>query len=127
VPRLVPRAGEARLVRTGLVVQAIAFAMLGLSPLMGGAARAGLWTAAALIALGSGLQSPCLPAYVSRRAAETGQGTTLGALQSAGALARSVGPLVGGALYAVVAPGAPYLVGAAGFGLAALLALARLR
>ncbi|MES1208771.1 MAG: MFS transporter [Pseudomonadota bacterium] len=127
VPRLVPRAGEARLVRSGLVIQGIAFALLGLSPLMGGAARAGLWGAAALIALGSGLQSPTMPAYVSRRAAETGQGTTLGALQSAGALARSFGPLVGGALYAVIDPSAPYLVGAAGFALAALLAFARLR
>lgn len=127
VPRLVPRAGEARLVRAGLVVQGIAFALLGLSTQLGGFSRPALWTGAALIALGSGLQGPCMPAYVSHRAPPGGQGTTLGVLQSAGALARSVGPLVGGALYAAFDPGAPYLVGAVGFAVAALLALARLR
>ncbi len=127
VPRLVPRAGEARLVRAGLVVQGIAFALLGLSPRLGAGAQAGLWVAAALIALGSGLQSPCMPAYVSHRAPGGAQGTTLGVLQSAGALARAVGPLVGGALYATLDPSAPYLIGAGGFALAALLALARLR
>ena len=69
-----------------------------------------------------------MPAYVSRRAAETGQGATLGALQSAGALARAVGPMVGGALSTPPSLPAPRtLVGAAGFALAALLALARLR
>ena len=55
------------------------------------------------------------------------KGTTLGVLQSAGALARSVGPLVGGALYAAFDPRAPYLIGAAGFALAVLVAFARLR
>jgi DHA1 family tetracycline resistance protein-like MFS transporter len=127
VPRLVQRGGEARLIRAGLIVQGAAFALLGLSPRLGGGAHAGLWVAAGLIALGSGLQSPCIPAYTSRRTAGTSQGTTLGVLQSAGALARSLGPLVGGALYAAIDPRAPYLVGAAGFALAALLAIARLR
>jgi MFS family permease len=126
VPRLVPRAGEARLVRAGLIVQGIAFALLGLSPRLGGASHLGLWLAAALIAFGSGLQSPCVPAYVSHRSPGGAQGTTLGVLQSAGALARSAGPLVGGALYAAFNPSAPYLIGAAGFALAALLAFARL-
>jgi MFS family permease len=127
IPRLVPRAGEARLVTLGLIVQGAAFALLGLSPTLGGGARAALWTSAGLIALGSGLQGPTLPAYASRRAAGTAQGTTLGALQSASALARSLGPLVGGALYAAIDPRAPYLVGAAGFALATVVALARLR
>jgi len=127
IPRLVPRAGEARLVRLGLIVQGAAFALLGMSPALGGGARVALWTSAGLIALGSGLQGPTLPAYASRRAAGTAQGTTLGALQSASALARSLGPLVGGALYAAVDPRAPYLVGAVGFAVATVVAVARLR
>ena len=127
VPRLVPRTGEARLVRAGLVVQGLAFALLGMSPQLGGASRPALWLSAALIALGSGFQGPTLPAYASRRAAGTAQGTTLGALQSASALARSLGPLVGGALYAAIDPRAPYLIGAVGFGLAVVVAAARLR
>jgi MFS family permease len=127
VGRLVPRFGEARLVRSGLGIQAVAFALLGLSPLFGPAGKAALMSAAALIALGSGLCSPTLPAFASRRAAAGTQGLTLGTLQSASALGRAVGPLVGGALYAAIDPRAPYLIGAVGLAVATLLAVARLR
>ncbi len=127
VPRLAPRLGEARLIRMGVVVLALAFVLLGLSPQLGPVSRLALWASSAMIALGTGLQSPCMPAYASRRTGSGGQGTTLGVLQSAGALARSVGPLVGGALYAAIDPRAPYLIGAGGFALAALVALLRLR
>ncbi len=51
-----------------------------------------LLVAAGLIALGSGLCSPTLPAFASRRASATTQGVTLGTLQSASALARALGP-----------------------------------
>jgi len=127
VSRLVPRFGEARLVQGGLGIQAAAFALLGLSPLFGPSGKAALMVAAALIALGSGLCSPTLPAFASRRADPTTQGMTLGTLQSASALSRALGPIVGGALYAAVDPRAPYLFGAAGLAAAAALAVARLR
>jgi predicted MFS family arabinose efflux permease len=52
---------------------------------------------------------------------------TLGTLQSASALSRALGPIVGGALYAAIDPRAPYLVGAVGLALAAVLAVTRLR
>jgi MFS family permease len=80
-----------------------------------------------MISLGNGLTTPSLPAFASRRASLTTQGVTLGALQSAAALARAAGPLVGGALYAAIDPRAPYLAGAVGLAAAGLLALARLR
>ena len=127
VPRLAPRIGEARLVRDGLVVMAAAFALLGLSPLFGSAGLVALYLAAGLIAAGNGMTQPALPAYASRRARADAQGLTLGTLQSAAALARAVGPLLGGALYAAVDPGAPYLVGAAGLLAAGIIAVARLR
>jgi MFS family permease len=127
VARMVPRFGEARLIQGGLGIQAMAFALLGLSPLFGVWGKAALLVASGLIALGSGLCSPTLPAFASRRASATTQGVTLGTLQSASALSRALGPIVGGALYATVDPRAPYLVGAVGLGLAALLAVARLR
>jgi MFS family permease len=127
VPRLVPRAGEARLIRWGVAVQALAFAALGASPTLGTWAKPMLFASAALLAVGSGLTSPTLPAFASRRASATTQGLTLGSLQSASALARAVGPLVGGALYAALDPRAPYFVGAAGLVLAACYAFARLR
>ena len=127
VSRMVPRFGEARLIQGGLGIQAVAFALLGLSPLFGPSGKMALLVAAGLIALGSGLCSPTLPAFASRRASATTQGVTLGTLQSASALSRALGPIVGGALYAAIDPRAPYLVGAVGLAIAALLALARLR
>jgi DHA1 family tetracycline resistance protein-like MFS transporter len=127
VSRMVPRFGEARLIQGGLGIQALAFALLGLSPLFGPSGKAALLVAAGLIALGSGLCSPTLPAFASRRASATTQGVTLGTLQSASALSRALGPIVGGALYAGIDPRAPYLVGAVGLALAAVLALTRLR
>ncbi len=127
VRRLAPRFGEARLVHWGLGIQAVAFALLGLSSDFGRLGVLALYTSAGLIALGNGLTTPSLPAFASRRASLTTQGVTLGALQSAAALARAVGPLVGGALYAAIDPRAPYLAGAIGLAAAGLLALARLR
>ena len=126
VRRLAPRFGEARLVQAGIAIQAAAFALLGLSTSFGAWAKLALYTSAGLISLGNGLTTPSLPAFASRRAGVTTQGVTLGALQSAAALARAAGPLVGGALYAAVDPRAPYLIGAAGLAAAALLALVRL-
>jgi MFS family permease len=127
VRRLVPRFGEARLVQWGVAIQAGAFALLGLSPSFGRGGVLARYTSAGLIALGNGLTTPSLPAFASRRATPSTQGLTLGTLQSAAALARAAGPLVGGALYAAIDPRAPYLIGAAGLLAAALLAVARLR
>jgi len=127
VRRLAPRFGEARLIHWGLGIQAAAFALLGLSSDFGRWGVLALYTSAGLIALGNGLTTPSLPAFASRRASVTTQGVTLGALQSASALARAAGPLVGGALYATIDPRAPYLAGAIGLAAAGLLALARLR
>jgi len=127
VRRLVPRLGEARLVQWGLLIQSGAFALLGLSTAFGALRVVALYASAGFIALGNGLTTPTLPAFASRRATATTQGLTLGTLQSASALARAAGPLVGGALYAAIDPRAPYLVGAAGLLAAGLLAVARLR
>jgi len=125
IPRLAPRLGEARLIQAGVAIQALAFALLGLSTRLGGVVT--LYLSAGLIALGNGATQPALPAFASRRAPPGTQGGTLGTLQSAAALARALGPLLGGALYATIAPSAPYLIGAGGLVIATLVALARLR
>jgi len=127
IPRLAPRLGEARLIQIGVAIQAVAFALLGMSTQLGGASLLALYVAAGLIALGNGATQPALPAFASRRAPAGTQGGTLGTLQSAAALARALGPLVGGALYASIDPRAPYLVGAGGLLVAAIIAVARLR
>jgi MFS family permease len=119
---LTRRFGEVRLVRTGMMLQALAFALLGGCPHLDPYARLALFAAAGLIAFGNGLCTPTLPAYVSRRAGGDAQGITLGSLQSASALARVLGPAAGGFLYQALFPSAPYYIGAAGMVIAALLA-----
>ena len=103
---------------------AVAFALIGWSASLGATGRAVLFVGAGLIALGSGLLNPSLSSYVSRRADSAFQGATLGAFQSAGALARVLGPAGGGLLYQDLGRAAPYFLGSAGMIVAAVLALA---
>jgi DHA1 family tetracycline resistance protein-like MFS transporter len=126
VHKLARRYGESRLIIAGPLVLAVAFALLGASPIFGPGARVALYAASGLIALGNGIVQPALPAYVSRRAGAADQGLALGTLQSASALGRVFGPALGGILYSTLGASAPYSVGAVGLLLAAVLAAARL-
>jgi MFS family permease len=126
IHRLTRAFGEVKLVRSGIVCQAFAFALLGLSPQLGAWSLVGIYAASGLIALGSGLVTPSLSSYVSQKTTRDAQGVTLGSLQSASALARVLGPACGGVFYAAINPSAPYLLGAVGMIVAAFVAL-RLR
>jgi MFS family permease len=117
---LAKRFDESSLIRIGTIVQSIAFAGLALSPLGG---RPALYAAGALLALGNGLTQPTLSAYVSKRADPRAQGETLGTNQSASSLARVFGPALGGFTFGALGPTAPYIAGAIGMAIAALVAL----
>jgi len=121
---LTRRFGERRLVQTGAVSLAVAFALVGWSASLGSTARVVLFIGAGFIAVGSGLFTPSVSSYVSRRADLASQGVTLGALQSVSALARVLGPAGGGFSYQEVGKTAPYFLGSAGMVLAAALAFA---
>ena len=123
IGRLTRRYGEVRLLVAGLLIQTVGFAQLGISPRFTAAPRAALAAACVLIAAGSGLVSPSVSSYVSRRAGPEEQGLMLGSLQSLSALGRVLGPAAGGLLYQAIAPGAPYFAGAIGMLVAAVLAL----
>lgn len=116
-------ASERALVRAGLAIETIGFVGVGASPLVLGGSLPLLVTSMAVIALGSGLVNPSLSALVSRLGASHTQGSLLGVLQSAGALARVFGPIAGGKLYQSFGPAhgpsAPYYASAAGMFLAA--------
>lgn len=114
------RLGEARLLAIGVLVQAISFALMTLTPRLG---VASLYGACLLLATGHGLTTPSLSSYVSRIGRHDARGETLGLLQSSGAFARVFGPVVGGALYASVSHVAPYAASACGMLVAFLLAL----
>jgi len=123
IGRLTQRFGELHLLRVGIGTLAVAFVLMGTSPRFASSALLALFIAAALTALGSGLSTPSLSSLVSRRAGVNAQGVSLGALQSASALARTLGPATGGLVYQVLGHSAPYLAGAAGFVVALALAL----
>jgi len=116
-------ASERALIRVGVLIEAAGFVGVAMSPVIFGGSRALLVTAMAVIALGSGLVNPSLSALVSRLGASDGQGSVLGVLQSAGALARVFGPAAGGLLYQSFGPRAPYAAAAVGMLLAALASI----
>jgi MFS family permease len=108
VRRLAPRAGERRLVQGGSLVVIASFAALAFA-----ASVPALYTALGLMAAGSACLMPCLSSLVSRYAPSARQGLALGTFRSLGALARAVGPALGGTIYWRVGSQGPYLFGAA--------------
>ncbi len=91
IGRLVRRFGEARLATAGaLVLTAGLFAL----PLVVGLGT--LVLASAVVAIGNSLLMPTLSGIASRSVSEDWQGRALGLLQSAGSLARWIGPALAG-------------------------------
>lgn len=117
--RLAPRYGDKPLALFGIGVVAPGFALIG-------AATGGtmLYVGLAFMAVGSAFVMPTLSALCSRYAPAASQGKALGTLRSCGALARSVGPAVGGVLFWSLGSQGPYYLGAAFVILPLTLALA---
>ena len=114
IGRLAKRFGEGALLRAGVP-------LLGLSMLVLVFAQPGaqLIGAMVLLAVAHGITQPSLHSLMSKKSPESEQGFVLGTNQSLAALARVVGPTLGGLLYAFASPGAFY-------GAAAVLGLATL-
>jgi len=71
-----------------------------------------LFVALALIVVGSGVSNPSLTTLVANSAPADQRGEVLGFQQSAGALARVIGPPLAGLSFDRVGIGAPYSLGA---------------
>ena len=117
----VRRFGEPGTLRLGLVLNAAGLAIL---PFV----HDWLLLAPALLLLttGQGLVTPTLSATVAGRVAAERRGAALGAQQSAGGMARVVGPVAGGFAFERIGPGAP-AVGGVALLLVAVLVLSRRR
>lgn len=100
------RLGEGSTLRLALAANGIGLVVLALD---GG--WLGLAVALGLLVVGQGLVTPTLSSAVAGRAGSR-RGQWLGWQQSAGGVARVIGPAVGGALFQHVGVGAPYVVGA---------------
>ena len=116
----VRRLGEEGTLRAGLALTGV-----GLLTLAGVRSRVALVVPLLLVTVGQGLVTPSLSSTVAGRADRARRGAALGIQQSAGGLARVVGPSVGGALFQHAGVSSPYLAGAALLGLAVVLASAR--
>ncbi len=108
VHNVVTRIGETATLRAGLLVDLAGLLVLAF-------ARTWLGLVPALLALtvGQGLVQTTMSSTLAGRADPARRGEVLGAQQSAGGLARVVGPVLGGVLFQRVGPGAPYIAGAA--------------
>ena len=107
VGRLARRYGERRVLIGGLGLLALGLALLPFS-----AHLAVLLGALALLSIGDGAVSPSSSALLSFAAPKDAQGAVLGLLQAVGGLARVIGPLLAGGLFAAISPGAGFLAGA---------------
>jgi DHA1 family tetracycline resistance protein-like MFS transporter len=103
-----PKIGEVRMLRYGWLMTAPTLALIPFLP---------LWTpmmiGAIFLGVGQGFANPALSSLISRSAPRDMQGGLFGITQSAGALARIAGPMVGSSLFDRVSPAAPYLVAGA--------------
>jgi MFS transporter, DHA1 family, tetracycline resistance protein len=114
----VSRFGERGALQIGLVLNAAGLAILP-------AVHSRWWLAPSLILLtaGQGLVTPTLSSTVAGQVGHRDRGTVLGVQQSAGGLARVIGPAIGGLVFGHLGVGLPYaggavLVAAAAVGLA---------
>lgn len=108
---LVKRFGELRLTLAG-----IGFLIVGclLVPLATTAnSRPVVFSSVAVLALGTGLVTPCLRALVSRRLDAAGQGAALGGLQGLQSLGTFVGASVAGLSYDLLGRQSPFWLGIA--------------
>lgn len=100
--------GERRTLRLALGCNALGLALLAID---------GRWVtlvpALALLVVGQGLVTPTMASAVAGATAASSRGRVLGFQQSAGSLARVLGPVAAGLLYGRVGTPAPYLFGAA--------------
>lgn len=104
---VVARVGELGAARLALLLNGAGFVLVALAD-----SWAVLVPGVALLTAGQGLLAPTLTSMVAARAPSDRRGSVLGLQQSVSALARVVGPIAGGFLFAHIGVGAPYVAGA---------------
>jgi MFS family permease len=118
VRRLLPRWGEIKVLRLGLVSAALGLLLIGLAPTPGW-----LYAGLAVLAIGAGLFNPSSSGLISLYSDRREQGRVLGLFRSLGSLARAVTPVLAGVAFWLWGGGFVFVTAAALAGLALVLAL----
>jgi MFS transporter, DHA1 family, tetracycline resistance protein len=113
---LVKRFGERKLLSLALIIVAVGMVMIPYAT-----TNAGLLVALGVFAAGSGIHRPPLFGLISMLTPEDEQGSTMGVTQSAGSLARILGPVFAATLFEF-RPALPYLICAVIAGISGLVA-----
>ena len=103
---LVKRFGEWRLSLAGLGFVIAGCLLIALASRANAVAM--VFSAVALLALGTGLVTPCLRSLVSRRLDDSGQGAALGSLQGLQSLGSFIGPPLAGLAYETLGKQSPF-------------------
>ena len=122
--KLTSKLGEPLLVRAGMF--AMALGLCGV-PFVGATNWQLLLLPLTLLAVGQALCQPCLGSLLSRHASPQLQGAVMGVGQSVSALARTVGPALGGWAYDTGGIAAPFFLGCLWMAVGTLLAIVWLR
>ena len=104
IRKLMPRFGEANLMRFGYLLQVPVLLSIPFTP-----PWVPLMAGALLLGVATGVASPSTSSMISRAAPPTMQGSIFGVTQSVGALGRVLGPLCGSTLFAQN-PAYPYFL-----------------
>lgn len=108
IGRLVKMVGETTLVRLGAALLATGQVVVVLAD-----STPNMLSGIAIIAMGLAVTNPVTSSLASRYAPGDLQGTVLGVTQSAGGLARAVGPTIGGYLFHRMGSSSPFMLGVA--------------
>ncbi len=121
IGRLARKYGEGKLVIAGAVALGVGIGMIPLSHSI-----TMLMSATTILAIGFALSTPSLNSLISFQAGETERGGVMGASRSAATLARVLGPVLAGVLFAQLGRDIPYYTGMVIMFLVALVALIKL-
>jgi len=121
VQRLLPALGDIKVALAGLVLEMLAYLAIALAAAL--ASPAALVAGMVLFGFGEPMIGPSLGGLISRSVNAREQGRVQGSNQSLQALARMLGPLLGGELYASIGRASLYESAAVLVGLAMLLLL----
>lgn len=103
VRRLLPKWGERKVLRLGLILFTLGLTGIAISNSIFAMA-----IAMTLLSLGNGLSNPSILGSISLLTDTKEQGVTMGVTQSMASLGRIIGPALGGALYGSLAITAPF-------------------